>query len=71
MLIKLSACSCPDQNTGRSHNTKVDRSTLVSLKHKKYLGKPLTNQNSILEDSNSRLKSGNSCYHSVQNLHSS
>jgi len=29
------------------------------------------NQNSIQEEVNSRLKSGNACYHSVQNLLSS
>jgi hypothetical protein len=34
----------------------------------KYLGTTLTNQNSIQEEIKSRLKSGNSCYHSVQNL---
>jgi len=37
----------------------------------KYLGTTLTNQNSIAEEIKSRLKSGNSCYHSVQNLLSS
>ena len=37
----------------------------------KYLGKTLTNQNSIQEEINSRMKSGNVCYHSVQNLFSS
>ena len=31
----------------------------------------LTNQNSIQEEIKSRLKSGNACYHSVQNLSSS
>ena len=31
----------------------------------------LTNQNSIHEEIKSRLKSGNACYHSVQNLFSS
>ena len=31
----------------------------------------LTNQNSIAEEIKSRLKSGNTCYHSVQNLLSS
>ena len=31
----------------------------------------LTNQNSILEEIKSRMKSGNACYHSVQNLLSS
>jgi len=34
----------------------------------KYLGTTLTNQNSIVEEMKSRLRSGNSCYHSVQNL---
>jgi len=34
----------------------------------KYLGTTLTNQNSIAEEIKSRLKSGNACYHSVQNL---
>ena len=37
----------------------------------KYLGTTLTNQNSIAEEVRSRLKSGNACYHSVQNLLSS
>ena len=37
----------------------------------KYLGTTLTNQNSIAEEIKSRLRSGNACYHSVQNLLSS
>jgi len=37
----------------------------------KYLGTTLTNQNSIQEEIKSRLKSGNSCYHSVHHLLSS
>jgi hypothetical protein len=37
----------------------------------KYLGTTLTYQNSIHEEIKSRLKSGNACYHSVQNLLSS
>ena len=37
----------------------------------KYLGRILTDQNSIQEEIKSRLKSGNACYHSVQNLLSS
>ena len=36
-----------------------------------YLGKTLTNQNSIAEEIKSRLRSGNACYHSVQKLLSS
>ena len=34
----------------------------------KYLGKTKTDQTYILEEFKSRLKSGNACYHSVQNL---
>jgi hypothetical protein len=37
----------------------------------KYLGTTLTNHNSIHAEIKSRLKSGNACYHSVQNLLSS
>jgi len=37
----------------------------------KYLGTNLTNQNSIREENKSRLKAGNVCYHSVQNVLSS
>jgi len=35
------------------------------------MGTTLTNQNAIQEKIRSRLKSGNACYHSVQNLLSS
>jgi hypothetical protein len=35
------------------------------------LGTALTNQNSIPEEIKSRLRSGNACYHSVQNILSS
>ena len=37
----------------------------------KYLGTILTNQNSYQEETESTVKSGNACYHSVQNLLSS
>jgi len=37
----------------------------------KYLGTILTHQNSIPEEIKSRLRLGNACYHSVQNLLSS
>jgi hypothetical protein len=37
----------------------------------KYLGTTLTNQNGIYDEIKSRLNSGNTCYHSVQNLLSS
>jgi hypothetical protein len=35
------------------------------------MGTTLTNQSSMQEEIKSRLKSGNACYHSVQNLLSS
>jgi len=41
------------------------------VKEFKYLGTTLRNQNSIPEEIKSRLRSGNACYHSVQNLLSS
>ena len=37
----------------------------------KYLGTTVTNQNSIQEEIESRLNSGNACYNSVPNLLSS
>jgi hypothetical protein len=37
----------------------------------KYLGTTITNENLIQEEIKRRLKSGNACYHSVQNLFSS
>ena len=52
-----------DQNAGRSHNIKIDNSSFQRVEEVKYLGTALTNQNSIQEEINSRLKSGNACYY--------
>jgi len=60
-----------DQNAGRSHSMKTDNSSFEGVEEFNYLGTILTNQNSIQEEIKSRLKSGNACYHSVQNLLSS
>ena len=60
-----------DQNAGRSHNMKTDNSSFERVEEFKYLGTTLTSQIYILEEIKSRLKSGNACYHSVQNLLSS
>jgi len=60
-----------DRNFGRSHDIKIENSSFESVEEFKYLGTILTNQNYILEDIKSRLKSENACYHSVQNLLSS
>ena len=37
----------------------------------KYVGKTLTDQNSVQEEIKNKLSTGNACYHSVQNLLSS
>ena len=49
-----------------SNNSSFDR-----VEEFKYLDTTLTNQNSIQEEIKSRLKSGNVCYYSVQNIFSS
>ena len=57
-----------DKNAGRSHNVKIDISFFERVEEFKYLGITVKNQNSIQKDIESRLKSGNACCHSVQNL---
>jgi len=49
---------------------KIDNSSFERAEEFKYsyLGTTLTNKNSILEEIKSRMKSGNACYHLVQNL---
>jgi len=58
-----------DYNAGRSHSIKIK--FLERVEEFKYLGTILTNQNYNQEEVRSRFKSGNACYHSVQNLLSS
>jgi hypothetical protein len=60
-----------DQNAGQNHSVRTDNITFERVEEFKYLGTTLTNQNSIREEIKSRLKLGNACYHSVQNLLSS
>jgi len=60
-----------DQDGGRSHGIKIDNISFGRMEEFKYLGTTLKNQNSIQEEIKSRLKSGNACCHSVQNLLSS
>jgi len=57
-----------DQNAGRIHSLKVDNSSIKRVEEFKYLGTTLTNPNSIQEEIKRRLKLGNACYYSVQNL---
>jgi len=45
----------PDKNAGRSHNIKAEHTSFKSVEEVWYLGKTLTNQNSIQEEIKSRL----------------
>ena len=52
-------------------SVRIDNSTFERVEEFKCLGTTLTNQNPIAEEIKSRLKSGNACYYSVQNVLSS
>jgi len=60
-----------DQNAGRRHSIKIDDNSFERVEDFKYVGINLTNQNYIQEEIKSRLKSGDACYHCVQNILSS
>jgi hypothetical protein len=60
-----------DQNAVQNHNIKTDNKSFERVEHFKYLGTTPKNQNSIQKEIKGRLKSGNACYHSVQNIVSS
>jgi hypothetical protein len=60
-----------DQNAGQSHNIKIDNTSFERVEQFKYLVTTLTDRNPIQEEIKSRLKPGNACYHSVQDLLSS
>jgi hypothetical protein len=71
MLIKLSTWLSPDRNAERGDSVKIDNNSIERVEELQYLGKTLTDQNSIQAEIKSRLKLGNACCHSVQNLLSS
>ena len=56
-----------DQNAGQSHHMKIDNRSFERVEDFELLGTTLMNQNSIQEETKSRLKTGNACYHLVQN----
>jgi hypothetical protein len=60
-----------NRNAGWGHSVKIDNSSIERVEEFKYLGTTLTDQHSVQEEIKSRLKLGNACYHSVQNLLSS
>jgi translation elongation factor EF-1alpha len=61
----------PHHTAGQNYSIKTDNNSYEKEEQFKYLGTTLTNQNFIQEEIKNRLKSGNACYHSVQNLLSS
>ena len=60
-----------NQNAGLSHSLRKDNSSFERVELFECLGTTVTDQNKIQEEIKSRLKSGNACYHSVENLLSS
>jgi hypothetical protein len=62
----------PDhQNAGQNHNIKTANKSFENGANFRYLGKTVTNQNFIHEETKSSLNPGNASYHSGQNLLSS
>ena len=53
------------------HSVKIDSNSFEGVEEFRYLGTTVRNQNSIQQEIKNRLKLGNACYHSVQNLLSS
>jgi hypothetical protein len=59
------------QKIGQKYSIKIANRSFEDVAKFRYLGTTLTDQNHMHEEINSRLNSGNACYHSVQSLLSS
>jgi hypothetical protein len=59
------------QKIGQKYSVKIANRSFEDVAKFRYLGTTLTDQNCMHEEINSRLNSGNACYHSVQSLFSS
>jgi hypothetical protein len=59
------------KNVGQNRDIKIVNRSFENMSQFKYLGTTVTNQNLIQEEIKRRLKSGNACCNSVQNLLSS
>jgi hypothetical protein len=60
-----------NQKAGQKHSIKIANRSFEDVEKFKYLGTTLADQNCVHEEINSRLNSGNACYHSVQSVLSS
>jgi hypothetical protein len=56
------------QNAQQNQDIKIAKTYFGNVAQFRHLGTTITNQNLIQEEIKRRLNSGNSCYHSVQNL---
>jgi hypothetical protein len=56
------------QNVGQNRVINIKSRLFENVSQFKYLGITVTDQNLIQEEIKMRLNSGNTCYHSVQNL---
>jgi hypothetical protein len=59
------------QNASQNRDIKIGNRSFENVSQFMYLGTTVTNQNLIQEEIKRKLNSGNTCYHSVQNLLSS
>jgi hypothetical protein len=58
-------------NSGQNQNIRIANDSFENVAKFKYLGTKPTKKNEIRDEIKSRLYSGNTCYHSVQNVLSS
>ena len=57
-----------DKNSEQNGKIQISNKSSKTVEQFKHLGKPLKNENFIHKEIKNTLKSGNACYHSVQNL---
>jgi hypothetical protein len=58
-------------NSGQNQNIRIINESFENVTKFKYFGTTMTNQNDVHSEIKSRINSGNTCYHSVQNILSS
>jgi hypothetical protein len=68
MLIKLSSLPCLEFRMQDEVTIQINNSSFERVEFSIIWEQNLRHENSIQEDIKRRLKSGNACYHSTQNL---